>query len=315
MPFDLLILYAAASAAIAGILIFAHALSRRYLRDDLRYYFYHLLLAGLLALLGKPFPVLIASFARMEAVQADRLYLMFDRLLAKPLWIGALYLLVKCLAAMAGRKPARSFTIVYFCLGGGLLAVAWMSMITFLRTDFMPASGQIFSQVFNYLDVFFPLIVFGWGIFVLSPATSGTERQGLRTFSWIGLVTRAVFWSLILLSFSFTVPFLFGVVLPVPALLYLSAHLKKTSPQGPMAEANPESLETFYFKHDITPREKEIITLVCAGRGNQAIADALFISIHTVKRHVNQVYRKVGVRNRVQLANAVRAALQQSPRG
>jgi|GEM_PF-4296520 len=36
------------------------------------------------------------------------------------------------------------------------------------------------------------------------------------------------------------------------------------------------------------------------------MADTLFISIHTVKRHVNQIYRKANVRNRVQMANAVR---------
>ncbi len=183
------------------------------------------------------------------------------------------------------------------------------------RFDGRPEAGQKFGQIFNYLDVFVPLLVFGWGIFILSPAAPGAERKILRTFSWIGFVARAVFWSLVLLSFSFTVPFLFGVVLPVPALLYLSVHLKKTSPRGPLPAADPDVLEAFYSKYDITPREREIISLVCAGRGNQAIADVLFISIHTVKRHVNQVYRKVGARNRVQLANAVRAAFQPPPRG
>ncbi len=306
MPFDQLILFAAATAATVAILFFAHALSRKYLQDYLRYYFYHLLLASPLALLGKPFPVLIAGFTRLEGLQADRFYILFDWLLAKPLWIGSLYLLVKSFAAMAGRKPSRPFALAYFGLGGGLLALGWIYMIQFFLTGSLSDSALTFGQVFNYLDIFAPLAIYGVGIFGYSRVADNAFKNALRTFGWIGLVSRAVFWILILLHFSFTIPFLFGVLLPVPALLYLAAYLKKTSPSPSPSAANPESLDAFCLKFAITPREKEIVGLVCAGRGNQAIADALFISIHTVKRHVNQIYQKTNVRNRVQLANAVR---------
>ena len=60
-----------------------------------------------------------------------------------------------------------------------------------------------------------------------------------------------------------------------------------------MISEDPAALDSFYSRFNITPREKEIIGLICAGRGNQAIADSLFISVHTVKRHVNQIYQKV----------------------
>jgi DNA-binding CsgD family transcriptional regulator len=306
MPFDQLILFAAATAATIAILIFAHTLSRKYLQDYLRYYFYHLLLASPLALLGKPFPVLIAGFTQLEGLQADRFYILFDRLLAKPLWIGSLYLLIKCLAAMAGRKPSRPFTLAYFGLGGALLAAGWIQMIGFFRTDRLSDAAVALGQAFNYLDIFLPLAIFAVGIFVYPQVADNALKKTLRTFGWIGLVSRAVFWALILLHFSFTIPFLFGVVLPVPALLTLAAYLKKASPSPPHSTASPESLDAFCAKFNITPREKEIVELVCAGRGNQAIADSLFISIHTVKRHVNQIYQKADVRNRVQLANAVR---------
>jgi DNA-binding NarL/FixJ family response regulator len=56
----------------------------------------------------------------------------------------------------------------------------------------------------------------------------------------------------------------------------------------------------------ITPREREIILLIREGKTNQEIADELFISLATVKDHNNNLFRKCGVRNRVELANLFR---------
>lgn len=56
----------------------------------------------------------------------------------------------------------------------------------------------------------------------------------------------------------------------------------------------------------ITRRERQIIRLIQAGRTNQEIADELFISLATVKDHNNNLFRKCGVRNRVELANLFR---------
>lgn len=53
----------------------------------------------------------------------------------------------------------------------------------------------------------------------------------------------------------------------------------------------------------ITQREREIIGLIQAGNSNQQIADKLFISVATVKDHNHNLFRKTGVRNRLQLSN------------
>ena len=56
----------------------------------------------------------------------------------------------------------------------------------------------------------------------------------------------------------------------------------------------------------ITRREREIIKLIQAGKTNQEIADDLFISIATVKDHNHNLFKKSGVRNRLELANLFR---------
>ena len=52
----------------------------------------------------------------------------------------------------------------------------------------------------------------------------------------------------------------------------------------------------------LTPCEVEIVHLVGRGLGNREIADALGVSVTTVRTHLNKVYKKVGAENRVELA-------------
>lgn len=57
---------------------------------------------------------------------------------------------------------------------------------------------------------------------------------------------------------------------------------------------------------DITPREREVLTLIGQGLPNRAIAEKLFISEATVKTHINNLFAKAGIRDR---ADAVRRAI------
>lgn len=50
----------------------------------------------------------------------------------------------------------------------------------------------------------------------------------------------------------------------------------------------------------LSERELEVLRLICAGKSNREIAEELFIAIDTVKRHVNNLYGKLGVRRRSQ---------------
>ena len=49
----------------------------------------------------------------------------------------------------------------------------------------------------------------------------------------------------------------------------------------------------------LTPREIEILQLVVAGYTNKAIAAEMFISEKTVEFHLDNIYRKIGVRTRL----------------
>lgn len=52
----------------------------------------------------------------------------------------------------------------------------------------------------------------------------------------------------------------------------------------------------------LTAREREVLRLVAAGMTNKEIAEALVVSVKTVKKHLNNVFAKVGVTSRAQAA-------------
>ncbi|MGJ6125650.1 response regulator transcription factor [Mycolicibacterium sp. Y3] len=49
---------------------------------------------------------------------------------------------------------------------------------------------------------------------------------------------------------------------------------------------------------ELTPRERDVLTLIAKGHTNTEIADELFISGLTVKTHIGRIFTKLGLRDR-----------------
>jgi DNA-binding CsgD family transcriptional regulator len=55
----------------------------------------------------------------------------------------------------------------------------------------------------------------------------------------------------------------------------------------------------------LTPTEHRVSELVLEGRTNREIARALFMGQKTVETHLSSIYRKLGVRSRLELARSL----------
>jgi pimeloyl-ACP methyl ester carboxylesterase/DNA-binding CsgD family transcriptional regulator len=64
----------------------------------------------------------------------------------------------------------------------------------------------------------------------------------------------------------------------------------------------PEAASEAFTADGLSSREIEVLRLLAAGRSNQQIADDLVISLNTVRRHVSNLFDKIGVANRAQAA-------------
>ena len=64
-----------------------------------------------------------------------------------------------------------------------------------------------------------------------------------------------------------------------------------------LALERPQDTAAF-DKLPITPREREVLTWVGAGKSDRQIADILGMSNRTVQKHLEHIYKKLGVETR-----------------
>jgi LuxR family maltose regulon positive regulatory protein len=80
-----------------------------------------------------------------------------------------------------------------------------------------------------------------------------------------------------------------------------SPHALDPKPETP----KPKTLKLETLKPEtlllepLSDRELDVMRLIAANLSNQEIADALFVSVNTVKTHIKRLYAKMGVHNRI----------------
>lgn len=83
----------------------------------------------------------------------------------------------------------------------------------------------------------------------------------------------------------------------------LSSLLKNDSAQA--LGNSIRTLQHAFKQFNLTPREVEVIELIQSNLSDDEIAEKLFMSPFTVKKHVSNIYRKLGVKNRMQLHSTI----------
>ncbi|MFB3885029.1 MAG: LuxR C-terminal-related transcriptional regulator [Thermodesulfobacteriota bacterium] len=66
------------------------------------------------------------------------------------------------------------------------------------------------------------------------------------------------------------------------------------------------NLEIIQKEFNISKREVEVVKLICEGLANKEISEKLFISEYTVKDHIKNILRKMGVTSRSQIISSLK---------
>ena len=98
-----------------------------------------------------------------------------------------------------------------------------------------------------------------------------------------------------LFIFSIAITLIIGLLIIV-VFLYLKL---RTAVQSQIKNSFPITIKPLFR---VTPREKEVLSLICNGFSNKEIAAKLGISEQTVKNHVSELMAKSRTHSRTQLA-------------
>ncbi len=80
--------------------------------------------------------------------------------------------------------------------------------------------------------------------------------------------------------------------------LELAGDVDRPADQQPAMDAEIERPRV----NPLSPREREVATLVASGAANNGIARRLAVSQRTIEKHLTSIYEKLGIRNRAELA-------------
>lgn len=153
------------------------------------------------------------------------------------------------------------------------------------------------------------------------------EHTGLLKAAWpYGLLLGAILIAFKMFEYSyFSRRITLDLYLGVVAVVFLAAGLiiglkgagrqgKSAAPQNnggddvpaPSASATPD-IPTLPPELDLSRRELEVLSYLVQGHTNRQIAEALFVSLNTVKTHVSNIYRKLDVERRAQAVARAKA--------
>jgi DNA-binding CsgD family transcriptional regulator len=238
-------------------------------------------------------------------------------LLAAIVWVAlvataALAFAIPNLAhALIWEDPRRIRTIAAAVVALAVLACERRSLII------DPVAGTITQERGAWLHaamgLFLLAVVYGTALKLLSLGRlTGEVRRVVRHLLILDLFLLAAFpLDLLLLR-------RLGVMIVIPVAyvgfcVTAAVHIGRRYLGPPAAERGVLDLADIaasLAREGISPREYEVIELIARGADNRRIADALCISLHTVKTHNRNIFRKLNVRSRFELV----MKLQELPR-
>ena len=215
-------------------------------------------------------------------------------------------LLIRLLHAYFRRIPGRTMTVLM------ALCALTAPIPTSLLARMYPLWGSALDVVeaVKLASFYVALIAVAWYLWrAAENIVSDEVRRMLRLLA----VVQAAFYPVMLwegsgfFHGSFFVPVssfsVFYGIINLLWLYFVSRHIEFPVVQFVNAD---RSLERFVALFEISEREKEIVSLLLDGCSYKEIAEKLFIAHETVKSHVTNIYRKAGVKSKMELAKAVR---------
>jgi DNA-binding CsgD family transcriptional regulator len=218
----------------------------------------------------------------------------------------SLNFLVLFVVQLAGKTVFRTFSVFYFIPWGALLLIFAFTARTQPLTTAVTFPRAL-SLPLSILKIGTVLYAVSYLLVQAVKTDDSFKKHFLRGIVWTYLTGFLLFQlsvSGLLPVYRFPIPdyiigfFQIGYHFPVLAVLAWFLNRQSVTRPPPQLQVN---LVGQLSEFNISKREAEIIGLILRGFSNKEIGENLFISSETVKKHVSNIYKKLGVRNRLQL--------------
>ena len=249
------------------------------------------------------------NFSNSPFIDQNSVFFAIMYVLAILVWIGCIHSFIHLILELHGKKDFSKI-IRFFHFGfilAGIMCVVGV-------TSFIYSGSNRWNVTTYIVLMFITIIIFFSGALSLVIQKKRSLKDGkhrsIGIFGWFSLVVYAFF---------FSPPFLSGLVkifvlsvavisLNLAPIIWLRFFFQSSYLQFSSQEDLPP-LDTVIQKYQLSAREKEVMELILEGKNNREIEKSLFISYNTVKNHIYNIYRKLGVKNRGQLIRFVLDAL------
>ena len=297
MPDQVVVLFMFAVVTSFGIIWVANEMRLKFQARYLEYCFYFALVTVTYGFVNWIVPFIVLHLTD-TAGGADPVWsVAVFVLLGAPLLLAKMYLFVLMFQELlARRRPLWLNKLSLGVSAAVLLFTVWSVKSYYDGGDVGQVQNSIIGLGITAITVQFLIIIHY--LF----AVRGNRAQVLGRFaSPFGLLFLFGYIVYVFTAYSTFIslsPYLYFIANGLPIVALWIYH---QSQPLPVLSADAPKLTRFIEANALTPREADILKKIIRGASNKEIAGQSFISPHTVRNHIYNIYRKTGIKNRFQL--------------
>jgi len=248
----------------------------------------------------------VADYSAQAWYAISGIYQVFDFAVV----LAALYYFIDAHSFRHGRKVAAG-ALVLMLISSGLIFSPFGATLEAEKNIIHFGAGYWMAISWNAVAFTSAMVLGYWLMFRKWGTQERTFVLGLVLFASTGYVESVIsfFGDFGAASATLTMErgFLYSSIPYALYGMFLIVYFVRFPVVAPLQNEEPSA--AFLSKHGITDREREIIVKVMQGKSNEEIAQELFISLATVKTHLHNIYRKIGIDSRYDLLARVRSDL------
>jgi len=294
-----------------GTVIYTSQLRKTYSYSFLKSLLYYILLFNVMILVNLIYNYLVANIYDNKLLNFNMVLLTFFLLIVLIFEFGITYLLYRIISELWEKKTLKNVNRL-FVFWGSLFTVAHIYSFVIL---FQERSEEVFYIIHEVW--IFTMLVFIFSILLspllVKPLDTRTQKSPY-TFIYIFLTGFTLYafdqvdFYFLKLNNDLIAPLTLLSVNLCPIIWLRWSFVKHYPASVEILDTTllKEKLELLAPEYDISNREQEIIEQICFGKSNKEIEEILFISFSTVKNHIYNIYKKLGVNSRTQLIRFIK---------